>query len=127
MSNPFQIQMDWALARKKPFFVGHRTLQELEKQPLDRVLVGFEIEDIQQPIPLESHLVLDGEGMIGRVTSCIASPTLNSIIGLAYVDAGYAELGRSLTIKVEGGARVSAKVVPTPFYDPKNRRQVMES
>ena len=127
MSNPFQIQMDWALARKKPFFVGHRTLQELEKQPLDRVLVGFEIEDIQQPIPLESHLVLDGEGMIGRVTSCIASPTLNSIIGLAYVDADYAELGRSLTIKVEGGARVSAKVVPTPFYDPKNRRQVMES
>lgn len=126
MSNPFEVQMDWALSRKKPFFVGHRTLQELEKQPLGRVLVGFEIKDAGQPIPLESHLVLDGEAMIGRVTSCILSPTLNTIIGLAYVKADHAELGGSLTIKVDGGHRIAAEVVPTPFYDPKNQRQVSE-
>ena len=127
MSNPFEIQMHWALSRKKPYFVGHRTLQELEQRPLTRVLVGFRIKDLKAPLPLESHLVLENNDMIGRVTSCMVSPTLNAIIGLAYVPADRADLGRSITIKVDGGQRVTAEIVPTPFYDPGNLRQEIES
>ena len=127
MSNPFEIQMDWALSRKKPYFVGHRTLQELEQRPLTRVLAGFMIKDLNRPQPLESHLVLDGNQMIGRVTSCMTSQTLNAIIGLAYVPVALAKPGCRITIKVDGGHHVTAEIVPTPFYDPESHRQDPES
>ncbi|MBT5052734.1 MAG: FAD-dependent oxidoreductase [Gammaproteobacteria bacterium] len=127
MTNPFEIQMDWALSRKKPYFVGHRTLQELEQRSLTRVLAGFMIKDVNTPQPLESHLVLDGNAMIGRVTSCMTSQTLNAIIGLAYVPVALAKPGCRITIKVDDGQCVIAEIVPTPFYDPESHRQELES
>ncbi|MFT4520397.1 MAG: sarcosine oxidase subunit alpha [Halioglobus sp.] len=123
MSNPMEVQMNWAVSRKKPFFIGGRTIAELDKAPLQRSLVGFVIDDPAAPTPLESHLVLDGEQMTGRVTSCNYSPTLGQAIGLAYVPGSMAEPGQCFVIKSTGGVRVSAKVVSTPFYDPQTLRQ----
>jgi len=123
MSNPMEVQMNWAVSRKKPFFVGGRTISELDKAPLQRTLVGFVVKDPAAPIPLESHLVLDGEQMVGRVTSCNFSPTMGSPIGLAYVPPAMAEPGERISIKSTGGVMVSAEVVATPFYDPKTLRQ----
>jgi sarcosine oxidase subunit alpha len=82
MTNPMEVQMGWAVARKKPFFVGGRTIAELEQKAPIRSLVGFVVNDNNVPIPLESHLVLEGEQMAGRVTSCNYSPTLGKPIGL---------------------------------------------
>lgn len=123
MSNPMEVQMNWAVSRKKPFFVGGRSIVELENTPLQRTLVGFVINDPSAPIPLESHLILDGEQMVGRVTSCNHSPTLGKPIGLAYVPPAMAEPGQCVTIKSTGGVRVTAEVVTTPFYDPQTLRQ----
>lgn len=123
MSNPMEVQMTWALGRKKPFFIGARTINELEKTPLERVLVGFCVNDASAPIPLESHLVLDGEHMIGRVTSCNFSPTLKKAIGLAYVPPNLASPGATVWIKSSGGVQVQAEVVSLPFYDPELLRQ----
>ncbi len=123
MSTPMEVQMGWAVSRKKPFFVGGRTLAELEKNPLSRALVGFVANDIEAPIPLECHLVLDGEKMTGRVTSCEMSPTLNKPIGLAYVVPEKAEVGSQIDIRSTGGLLVTAEVVDLPFYDPENQRQ----
>jgi sarcosine oxidase, subunit alpha len=123
MSNPLEVQMNWAVSRKKPFFVGGRTLNELEKKPLSRILVGFVINNPHAPIPLESHLVIDGQQMTGRVTSCNYSSTLGKPIGLAYVPTSKAEPGSKITIKSSGGVNVTADVVTIPFYDPENKRQ----
>ena len=123
MSNPIEVQMAWAVSRKKPFFVGGRTITELEKAPLKRSLLGFVVNDQRVPIPLESHLVLDGEQMVGRVTSCEFSPTLEKPIGLAYAPPGKAKAGSQIIIKSTGGVKISADVVDLPFYDPENRRQ----
>ena len=123
MSNPLEVQMAWAVSRKKPFFVGGRTIAELEKTPLNRSLLGFVVNDRQAPIPLESHLVLDGEQMVGRVTSCEYSPTLDKPVGLAYAPCEKTEAGSQIVIKSTGGVRVTADVVDLPFYDPDNRRQ----
>ena len=125
MTHPAEVGMGWAVSRKKPFFVGGRTLEELAKAPLKRVLAGFVLPDPEVPRPLEGHLVLDGERMIGRVTSCSWSPTLQKSIGLAYVPPQAAELGTELDIKASGGLRVRAKVAATPFYDPQGKRQEM--
>ncbi len=125
MSNPMELQMDWAIARKKPFFVGGRTLDALSRRPLGRLLVGFEIGDAAAPVPRESHLVLDGDTMVGRVTSCGVSPTLDRTIGLAYVPPALAGPGSKLTIRCDDGVTVQADTVVLPFYDPENLRQAL--
>lgn len=115
--------MAWAIAKKKPFFVGGRSIQELNKAPLKRCQVGFVVNDLNAPIPLESHLVLDGDRMTGRVTSCNYSPTLNKPLGLAFVEPDQAEAGSHFKIKSSGGVMVDAMVVELPFYDPETQRQ----
>ncbi|MGB2040982.1 MAG: glycine cleavage T C-terminal barrel domain-containing protein [Porticoccaceae bacterium] len=123
MSNPMEIQMGWAVSRKKPFFVGGRTIKELELKTPSRSLVGFVVDDNSAPIPLESHLILDGEQMAGRVTSCQYSPTLDRPIGLAYVQSNCAEPGQQISIKSSAGVMVTATIVALPFYDPTTARQ----
>ena len=125
MTHPSELGMDWAVSRKKPFFVGGRTLEELAKKPLRRVLAGFVVHDSEVPMPLEGHLVLDGNRMIGRVTSCSWSPTLQKPIGLAYLPPKAANPSTEIDIKWSGGVRVKAKVSATPFYDPQGKRQEM--
>ena len=123
MSNPNEVQMNWAVSKKKPFFVGGRTLSELEKKPSLRSLVGFIVNDMDAPIPQESHLILEGNQMTGRVTSCSYSPTLEKAIGLAYVSPSSATNGSSIVIKSSNGILACATVVGLPFYDPNTARQ----
>ncbi|MFJ4458387.1 FAD-dependent oxidoreductase [Pseudomonas sp. NPDC089392] len=122
MTHPAEIDMQWAIGRKKPFFVGKRSIEILEAQPLKRKLVGFTLPK-GSPKPLEGHLVLDGPDISGNVTSCEYSQTLGQIIGLAYAGAHQATPGMHIPIRVEGGVMVNAKVVPLPFHDPDNLRQ----
>ncbi|CAM4089096.1 Sarcosine oxidase subunit alpha [Pseudomonas reidholzensis] len=122
MTHPAEIDMHWAIGRKKPFFVGQRTIQILEAQPLKRKLVGFTLPKGSRQ-PLEGHLVLDGPDISGNVTSCEYSQTLGRIIGLAYAGAHQASPGMHIPIRVEGGAIVQAEVVQLPFYDPQSQRQ----
>ncbi|OUM38592.1 aminomethyltransferase [Pseudomonas putida] len=122
MTHPAEIDMQWAIGRKKPFFVGKRSIEILEAQPLKRKLVGFTLPQ-GSPQPLEGHLVLDGPDISGNVTSCEYSQTLGQIIGLAYAGAHQATPGMHIPIRVEGGAMVHAKVVQLPFHDPDNLRQ----
>ncbi|MFZ5937680.1 2Fe-2S iron-sulfur cluster-binding protein [Pseudomonas sp. HS6-2] len=122
MTHPAEIDMQWAIGRKKPFFVGKRSIEILEAQPLKRKLVGFTLPK-GSPQPLEGHLVLDGPNISGNVTSCEYSQTLGQIIGLAYAGAHQATPGMHIPIRVEGGVMVNAKVVQLPFHDPDNLRQ----
>lgn len=124
-SNPLELGLEWALSRKKPFFIGGRSLDIIGKRPPSRTLVGFEIRGDGQPKPEESHLVVDGDDMVGRVTSCEYSPTLGKVVGLATVKPRHAKEGGLLPIRCDGGAVALAKVAPLPFYDPGNERQRM--
>lgn len=122
MTHPGEIDMQWALGRKKPFFVGKRSVEILERQPLKRKLVGFTLPHGSEQ-PLEGHLVLEGADISGNVTSCEYSAQLGQIIGLAYASAAQASPGGQIPIRVEGGRRVQATVVKLPFFDPDNQRQ----
>ena len=52
---------------------------------------------------------------IGRVTSCVISPTLKKTIGLAYVPVSFKEIGAMFDIEIHG-KYFSATVIETPFY-----------
>ncbi|MCC6074555.1 2Fe-2S iron-sulfur cluster-binding protein [Pseudomonas sp. GCM10022188] len=122
MTHPAEIDMDWAIARSKPFFVGKRSVEILEAQPLKRKLVGFVLPAASSK-PLEGHLVLNGPDISGNVTSCEYSQTLGQIIGLAYCAASQSAPGSQIPIRVEGGQVVQATVVKLPFFDPETKRQ----
>ncbi len=123
MSYPAEVNLDWAVGKNKPFFVGDRAIREVDARGLNRKLAGFVIEDNNAPRPQESHLILDGEQMTGRVTSCYFSPTLGKSIGMAFMTPEQAKPGGHVTIKSTGGTRIEARIVELPFYDPKNERQ----
>lgn len=122
MTHPLECDLGWAVAKSKPWFVGKRSIEILSQQPLKRKLVSF-VLDKQQTQPLEGHIVLNGQDITGNITSCEFSPTLDQIIGMAYVGIEQSEVGQQFPIRVEKGEIVYAKVVKAPFYDPEGTRQ----
>jgi sarcosine oxidase, subunit alpha len=122
LTDPFEANARWAVNMQKPFFVGQRSLKILAQRGPRQKLVGIEIPD-QTQLPRESHLVIDKGNIAGRVTSVVRSRTLNKSIGLAMVAPELAEAGTEIRIRAGQGAMLTARIVPTPFYDPKNLRQ----
>jgi len=122
MTHPAEIDMGWAVSRTKPFFVGRRSVDILEAQPMKRKLVGFSLPK-NSPQPLEGHLVLKGPDISGNVTSCEYSQTLGKIIGMAYAAFDQSQPGQKIPIRVEDGVIVQATVVQLPFFDPETKRQ----
>ena len=125
LTHPHEVDLGWALGRRKPFFVGKRSIEILRAKGLARQLVGYAVPDRAASVPEEGHLVVrDGE-ITGRVTSSAWSPVLDQAIGLAYVAPDQAEVGSAITIKAARGRLVEAEVARLPFYDPENLRQAM--
>jgi len=122
VTNALEIGMPWALRMEKPFFIGQRSLRTLEKQSRRQTLVGFSLPPEASLTPRESHLVLSGREIAGRVTSTGFSPTLKRCIGLALVTPTLAA-GRQLRIRIDQGREIDADIVPLPFYDPQGERQ----
>ncbi|MDR0563946.1 MAG: (2Fe-2S)-binding protein [Azoarcus sp.] len=126
MTHPAEVGMEWAIGRKKPFFVGKRSISILEAQPLQRKLVGFTLPKNAPQKPLEGQLILDEAGNItGAITSVGHSVALGQTIGLAWCAPSQSKAGTTLPIRCENapGGRLLATVVALPFYDPKNLRQ----
>jgi sarcosine oxidase, subunit alpha len=122
LTDPFEANARWAVSMQKPFFVGQRSLKILAKRGPRQKLVGIEILDPAR-LPRESQLVIDKGNIAGRLTSVVRSRTLNKSIGLAMLAPELAEAGCEIKIRADQGELVAARVVPTPFYDPKNLRQ----
>ena len=125
MTHPHEVDMAWAIAKKKPFFIGGRSIELRLRQPVARKLVGFTFEGAPGEMPGESNLVLRGGVVAGFVTSVARSPSLEKVIGLAYAHPEDTTPGTHLGIKLDNGRIRDATVVPLPFYDPDNRRQEM--
>lgn len=128
LTNPWEANLGWAVKLDKPFFIGQRTLKILRKKmdanlAQSRVLVGFKLVSNERPWPKESHLIIEEDRIIGRVTSTAYSESLDQVIGLAFLPTERSARGTRFQIRVEGGSMVEAEVVPTPFYDPDNMRQ----
>ena len=125
MSTPDEVDMAWAIAKKKPFFVGGRSVDLRRRHPSRRKLVGFIFDGETPPLVQESNIVLRQNEMVGFVTSVALSPTLGKVIGLAYTAADEAEPGAPIRIRLDSGEMVEGKVVAPHFYDPDNKRQEM--
>jgi sarcosine oxidase subunit alpha len=122
LTDPYEANAQWAVAMKKPFFIGQRSLRILQARGPRQILMGIELA-AGAPLPKECHLVIENGAIAGRVTSVTHSRALNKSIGLAMLSPDLAQVGRDIRIRGDNGEMLAAKVAPAPFYDPKNLRQ----
>lgn len=121
MTTPAELGMEWAVGKKKPFFVGSRSLGVRGRQKAKRRLVGFGLP-LDGPVPQESCIIVHKGEMAGMVTSAARSRQCAKVIGLAYVPPELSETGQDLTIRLADRTDVTAKVTALPFYDPGHAR-----
>ncbi len=121
---PHDLGMDWIVSKKKPDFIGKRSLSRPDSQRSGRKqLVGLLTEDPLDVLPEGAHIVANPDAaipmpMIGHVTSSYMSPNLGRSIALAVVCDGLARKGETVHLPLAGGRTVRAEISGTVFYDP---------
>jgi aminomethyltransferase len=104
--------LGWIVGWNKPDFIGKAPLERQRAEGLRRKLVAFEMTAPGIARHGYKAFAAAGEGV---VTSGTQTPFLKKAIGLAYLPAAAAAAGTDFEIDVRG-RRVSARVVPSPFY-----------
>ena len=103
---------------KEGDFVGREALAARKEAGPARRLVG--LKGSGRRSARTSYPVLDGDKVIGEVTSGAPSPTLGFPIALAYVDTDYAVPGTELAVDLRGKPEPFT-VVDLPFYKREKR------
>ncbi|WP_406944380.1 glycine cleavage system aminomethyltransferase GcvT [Halobacillus sp. SY10] len=111
---PIEAGLNFAVkVKKEADFIGKEVLKRQKEEGPGRKLVGIEM--IDKGIPRTHYDVLDGEEVIGFVTTGTQSPTLGKNVGLALINREYTAEGTEVTVQVRK-RKLKAKVVKTPFY-----------
>ena len=124
---PMDAGLSWAIGKKKPDFVGKRSLTRPDMLAPDRKqLVGLLTGDPKTVLEEGAQIVEVGHTsvpakMIGHVTSSYWSAALNRSVALALVEGGFERDGKNVDIPMPGKT-VTAKVTGTVFYDPDGSR-----
>jgi sarcosine oxidase subunit alpha len=117
---PYDLGMDWIVARKKPDFIGKRSLARADMQkPGRKQLVGLLPELASELLEEGAQIVADPHQpipmtMIGHVTSSYMSPNLGRSFALALVKDGRARLGEKLYVPMLD--RTIAVTVTEPVF-----------
>jgi aminomethyltransferase len=111
--NPLEANLGWICKLNKDF-IGRDALVKIKEAGLKKKLVGFEMTE-RGGIARDEQDVYIGDEKVGYVTSGSPAPFLKKNIGLAFVPVEFANVGQQLTIDVRG-KRLTAEIVPTPFY-----------
>jgi aminomethyltransferase len=139
-SSPFEVGLGWMVKLEREPFVGQAALQAEQRRGSAWRLVGLEMdwpeleslyegyglppalpaEACREPLPVYA----DGR-QVGQVTSHTWSPILKRMIALASVRTPWSKEGNRLQVEhtVEFERRtVTARVAPTPFFDPPRKK-----
>jgi aminomethyltransferase len=137
--SPFELGLGRLVHANKNRFIGQAALLAEQKRGSAREIVGLEIEwpeverlyeNVGLP-PAVSAIasrvavpVFNDDTQVGKATSSTWSPTLKKMIALATVNRLYTKVGTQLEFEITVEAkrhRVRARVVKTPFFNPKRK------
>ncbi len=119
-ATPADLGMDWIVSKKKPDFIGKRSLARADMERDDRKqLVGLLPKDPAVHLEEGAQIVADPNQtvpmtMIGHVTSSYRSPELGCGFALAMVKGGKALHGKTLYVPMID--RTSAVTVTDPVF-----------
>ena len=126
---PQDLNMQWAISKKKEDFLGKRAQERSHMVSPDRwKLVGLETLD-GSVLPDGSYAVAPGtnangqRNTQGRVTSTYYSPTLGRGIAMGLVHNGPDRMGEVIEFNKVDGSLVKAKIVDQVFYDAEGAKQ----
>jgi aminomethyltransferase len=118
-TNPLEAGLGWVVKPAKGDFIGRAAIEAMRARGVPRRLVGFEM--VERAVPRHGYPILKDGVAVGQVTSGSFSPSLERGIGLGYVRADLAGVGTDLGVEIRGATR-RARVVPTPFYPSKVKK-----
>jgi aminomethyltransferase len=137
--SPYEMGLGRLVSLDKENFVGQRALAEESRRGAPRQIVGLEIawpevESIYEKVGLPPAVssiasrvavpVYSNGTQLGKATSTTWSPTLKKMIALATIKNDFAKPGTGVEIEMSVEAirhRVGARVIKTPFYNPKHK------
>ena len=115
--SPLEAGLAWMMKNPKSY-VGKEILLEQQKKDIQQKLKGFIMEE-SLGVPRKGYSVLSESGeTIGVVTSGAKSPSLEKMIGLAYIRGQ----GASCVLDIRG-SKVKACVVSGPFLKKENKNE----
>jgi aminomethyltransferase len=109
---PLEAGLGYFVKLDKDDFIGKEALELQKERGIPRKLVGFEMVD--RGIARSHYEVQAAGEKIGFVTTGSFSPTLKKNVGLALIDAEYANEGAEIQILVRNKA-LKGKVIKKPF------------
>jgi sarcosine oxidase subunit alpha len=127
---PDDAGLGWAIGKRKPDFVGKRSLARPDiVAPNRKQLVGLLTDDPNTVLEEGAQIVADPDQpipmtMIGHVSSSYWSETLGRSIALALVKGGRARMSQTLYVPMPGQVH-AATVTGTVFFDPDGKRLSM--
>jgi sarcosine oxidase subunit alpha len=125
---PQDLNLDWAISRKKPDYLGKRAQARSHMAAPNRwKLVGLQTLD-GSVLPEGAYVLGSGENANGqrntqgRVTSTYFSATLNRGIAMALVEHGPRRMGETVQVARKGREPVAARIVDPVLYDKAGER-----
>ncbi|MEE8270525.1 MAG: aminomethyltransferase family protein, partial [Alphaproteobacteria bacterium] len=125
---PVDLRMNWIVSKKKPDFIGKRSLTRRDMVREDRKqLVGLFTDDPAELLEEGAHVIASDAAprppapMLGHVTSSYRSPTVGRSIALALVKGGGARIDQRLWVAMPDRT-IPVTVTSPVFYDPEGAR-----
>lgn len=121
--SPYQAGIGWAVAMKKPDFIGKTALDAIRLHP-PRVAVGLVLEGPEVAAHGQPVFAAGERWRVGQITSATFSPILNASIALAQVVPEFANAGTIVEVGMLDGLkrRVRATVGSLAAFDPTKSR-----
>jgi len=118
--HPYEAGLGFAVKLKKGDFIGREALERIKAEGVTRKLCCLVVDD-PRAVALGGEPLLDGERVLGRVTSGGYGYSVRQSIAYGYLPVGYATPGTQVEVQLFG-TRYGATVMKEPLYDPKNEK-----
>jgi glycine cleavage system aminomethyltransferase T len=118
--NPYEAGLGFAVKLQKGDFLGREALERIKAYGVTRKLSCL-IIDNPAAVALGGEPLLDGERVLGFVTSAGYGYTVRQSIVYGYLPVEYVVPGTRVELQLFG-VRYGATVMKEPLYDPKNEK-----
>ena len=110
---PLEAGLGFFVKLDKEDFIGKEALVKQKEEGLARKIVAFEL--LKPGIARQGYEVFFQDKKIGQVTTGYMSPSLKKSLGLALIDADYAQMDKIISIAIRN-KRVDGRIRSKTFY-----------
>ena len=114
--NPYEAGIGFAVRMRKGEFIGRAALREVRARGVERLLCCITLDD-PAAVVVGKEPIVDGDNVLGYVTSANYGHTIGRGIVYAYLPTSHATPGTGVDV-VYFGERLPATVAKEPLYDP---------